>query len=117
MTTIAQRLTLLDRLHEIERGIMERKAHDYSGDADCNRNIKACELLGIAPATQGVLIRLLDKFQRITTLLSSEAKVKDESIQDTIIDARNYLCILFDLLEEKKGLKVSEGNPRATPVG
>ncbi len=102
MTTINERLELLDKLHLVERDIMSRKAHDYSGAVDCNRNIKACQLLGIAPATTGVLIRLMDKVQRVTTLLNSEAQVKDESILDTIIDARNYLCILYDLIIEAK---------------
>lgn len=105
MTTIAERIKLLDYLHGVERGIMERKAHDYSGDADCNQNIKACERLGIASAETGVLIRLMDKIQRVKTLLTSEAKVKDESILDTIIDARNYLCILYDLIQEKNNNK------------
>ena len=80
---------------------MEAKAHDYSGTEDCNKNIKACEMVGICTAEQGVMIRLFDKFQRMTNLLAREAKVKDESLADTIHDARNYLAILADLLEEK----------------
>ena len=101
MGTIEHRIALLDLLHNTERDIMARKASDYSGGGDCNRNIKACERLGIASAETGVLIRLMDKIQRVTTLITNEAKVKDETIFDTIIDARNYLCILYDLLQEK----------------
>lgn len=81
---------------------MEAKAHDYSGDADCNRNIKACEVVGIATAKQGVLIRLLDKLSRISNLLKAEARVKDESIDDTIGDARNYLAILQHLIMDER---------------
>ncbi len=102
MTTIAERLALLDHLHKMERDIMERKAHDYSGKEDCNKNIRACELLGIASTESGILVRMMDKFQRITQLLKSEAKVKDESIYDTIHDFRNYLAILYDVYKERK---------------
>lgn len=86
---------------------MAAKAHDYSGHEDVNKNIRACELVGICSAKAGVMIRLFDKFQRISNLLRSEAQVKDESVRDTIHDARNYLAILLDLYEEEnaKGKK------------
>lgn len=38
-------------------------------------------------------IRLSDKLNRYKTLLKQEAKVKDESIEDTLLDMANY-CIL-----------------------
>ena len=101
MRTIQQRLDVIKELGEEELAIMERKANDYSGTGDCNRNIRACSNLGICSAEQGVLIRLQDKLSRLTTLIVEgvEAKV-DEPIRDTIMDARNYLGILYDLRVE-----------------
>lgn len=92
---------------------MERKASDYSGLQDVNRNIKACEMVGICTAEQGVMIRLFDKFQRLSNLIKPgvNAKVKDESVEDTIHDARNYLAILLDLRKEKEDARAAE------PVG
>jgi hypothetical protein len=119
MTTIKERLELLDYLHKVERDIMERKAHDYSGDADCNKNIKACERLGIVSAERGVLVRLMDKFQRINQLLDNEAQVKDESIFDTLVDLRNYAAILYDLILEKRpnsGQRPSSASPSVGAV-
>ena len=48
-----------------------------------------------------------DKLSRIANLLKSEAKnsVKDESIEDTLIDLANYSIILKILIEDKKGKK------------
>ena len=104
MATIKERIDLLDTMHGRERDIMLRKAHDYSGDIDCNHNIRACETVGIATAETGVLIRILDKMSRIANLIKPNhtAAVVDESVDDTIADARNYLAILQHLLVEKR---------------
>ena len=104
MATIKERIELLDVMHQREKAIMEAKAHDYSGDVDCNRNIKACESVGLCSAEKGVILRLLDKLSRLTTLIEPgvKAKVMDESIDDTISDSRNYLAILQHLIVERR---------------
>lgn len=83
---------------------MGAKAHDYSGDEDCNRNIKACEAIGIATAEEGTMIRILDKMSRLSNLLKKGfiSQVTEESIDDTISDARNYLAILQHLVVERR---------------
>jgi len=41
-----------------------------------------------------ILVRLFDKYLRLETLLQgAEAQVKDESIEDTLLDMANY-CIM-----------------------
>lgn len=80
------------------------KNHDYTGaDQDPFKNFKAVESLKISTVEQGILVRLSDKFSRISGLLSGpEAKVKDESVFDTIQDAINYFAILHSYLKNKK---------------
>lgn len=39
------------------------------------------------------LVRITDKYNRICTLMEKEAKVKDETIDDTIQDLINYLIL------------------------
>ena len=47
-----------------------------------------------------ILIRLFDKFSRLERLLSGhEAQVKDESIEDTLIDMANYA--LMEVVERR----------------
>ncbi len=101
MASLKERLEVFDRMVGRERAIMEAKANDYSGTSDCNKNIMACEVAGICSAETGLLIRLGDKMCRLVSLLSNgnQAKVKDESVSDTISDMRNYLCILQHIIE------------------
>ena len=102
MPTIAERLEVLDGMFARERKIMESKANDYSGQADCNKNIMACEVAGLCSAETGLLIRLGDKFQRLISLLCAKNKQQvNEPVSDTISDMRNYLCILEHVLLEK----------------
>ena len=82
--------------------ISRAKNSDYcgGGDSDPFKNFRACELLGI-PAPHAILVRMSDKLQRIGTLLTNEAQVKDEMIEDTLSDLANYAIILRMLLEQK----------------
>lgn len=103
MATIKDRLALLDQMHSKERAIMEAKANDYSGTEDCNRNIKACEAIGISTAEQGILIRIMDKLSRISNLIKPGFKASvNESIDDAIADSRNYLAILQHVITDKR---------------
>ncbi len=102
MATIESRLALVEELHTKEMAIMSAKAADYSGGKDCNKNIMACERMGLCNAETGILIRMLDKMQRISNLINTEAKVKDESVLDTLIDLRNYAAILYHVIQDKK---------------
>lgn len=71
------------------------KNNDYAGEDGLTpfANFEACELVEV-PTPRGILVRLMDKIKRISNLLDQEAKVTDESIDDTICDAINYLAIL-----------------------
>jgi len=71
---------------------VKKKNHDYSGE-DALHNFKMCEEFGIS-AQKGILVRLSDKFSRISNLMDKENAVEDESISDSIDDAINYLAIL-----------------------
>src|ERR1051326_5204250 len=61
------------------------KSHDYAADKDPLSNLRECEEFGVSPF-KGTLVRLSDKFSRIKQLASKEARVKDESIFDTLRD-------------------------------
>ena len=59
------------------------------------RNFELSAEVSGTTVQQGILTRLMDKMTRVGNLLSQEAAVKDESIEDTIKDAINYCAILL----------------------
>lgn len=61
--------------------ISEKKNTDYGAS-----NIGVTGLTGIG-------VRLIDKSMRIYNLANNEAQVKDEKIDDTLIDTANYAMI------------------------
>lgn len=80
-----------------------RKAHDYASDEDLYKNFRVCEMMGLSPF-KGIIVRLCDKFSRITGFAQKETlKVKDESIEDTLLDMANY-CLLAILLRREETL-------------
>lgn len=89
---------LLDKMKEIH----SNKNHDYAGGDDPFRNFRISEVMGI-PAWKGCLIRMGDKFSRLCSFAKKEEyKVKDENIEDTLIDMAIYSLIDIILYREKK---------------
>ena len=88
---------LLEKMKEIH----SNKNHDYSGEGDPFRNFKMSEEMGI-PAWKGCLIRMGDKYSRLCSFAKKEEyKVKDENIEDTLMDLAIYSLIDIILYREK----------------
>ena len=81
--------------------ISKSKNMDYAGQDDPFRNFKNAEVVGVS-IERGIMVRVMDKISRISNLLDKPADVSSEKIEDTIIDAINYLNILKARLESKK---------------
>jgi len=73
--------------------LVKTKNKDYGATEDALANFRKSVNVGVAPE-RAILVRLSDKISRISTLLANEAEVSDETIDDTIHDAINYLAIL-----------------------
>lgn len=58
-----------------------RKNHDYGNSFD-----KSLDKFGLVAS----VVRMGDKMNRIESLVNKDAKVKDESIKDTLLDLANY---------------------------
>ena len=85
---------------------IKSKNQDYSWSDDFFKNFKIIENFTNWQITteEWILVRLSDKFSRISNLLTSknEIQVKDEKVEDTIRDMICYLMILHTYLENKK---------------
>jgi hypothetical protein len=90
------------KLLEQMAALHSRKNHDYAGTKDPLRNLKASERMGIAPAI-GVLVRLQDKMSRLESFAQQgELLVKDESVEDTLMDLAVYSLLSIILRREAK---------------
>ena len=74
-----------------------KKNHDYGNSFD-----KSMDEFGMTSA----VIRMNDKLERLKTLSKKESMVKDESVQDTLLDLANYAIMTVMYLkkhEDKDG--------------
>lgn len=84
--------------------ITAAKNADYCGVAgDPFANFTRVEGMGIATTEQGFLTRMLDKFCRITSFAQQGTlQVKDESVEDTLLDLANYSILLAGYIRAKR---------------
>ena len=83
-----------------------RKNHDYAGTGNPLRNFYKSREQGIEP-WRGVMIRLSDKWSRLESFCrQNKLEVKDESIEDTLMDNAVYSLLAIILRrEEPSGTK------------
>ena len=75
--------------------LLLRKNHDYTS-GDPFENFRTVSRYGIKPV-DGFIVRMNDKVQRLNNLIfeRKENLVKNESIEDTIMDLINYTILLY----------------------
>lgn len=80
-----------------------RKTQDYATIDDPYRNFRMSESVGVS-IEKGILVRMCDKLSRIGNLIENgDPSVKNESIEDTLIDIMNYANIMMCYIQEKNG--------------
>jgi len=81
--------------------IIKKKNQDYAKTEDPFANIRLSALVGVDPK-HAILVRLSDKISRMSNLLDKPPAVVEESIQDSIFDAINYMAILKAFIDSEK---------------
>jgi hypothetical protein len=79
----------------------KKKNADYANSDDPFANFKTAPLSKVS-VERGLLVRMADKFLRISNLIDRPAAVKGESIADSLSDLANYALILRIWIEEKE---------------
>lgn len=78
------------------------KNRDYAGETDPLRNLRQCADAGIDPWV-GVVVRITDKVDRLKSFAKARTfAVKDEGIEDTLVDLANYALLCLILFEEQR---------------
>lgn len=118
MATLEEVLQTRKELYEKSSGIIKKKGMDYNRnqqEKDTLFNMRVSSLLGITNnPCQGILVRLSDKLMQLSSLTvdpSQNPEVKDESVEDTIADAHNYLDYLLVFYREERE-KIQNENKR-----
>lgn len=94
-----QMIDAMEKTYKEAIAVARLKNHDYANSTDPYRNFRFAELVGVG-VERAILVRMSDKLARISNLIDSEAKVKDETIADTLSDLINYTAILKAYLEQ-----------------
>ena len=83
--------------------LSQKKNADYTGATDdAFANFRNSEIVGVS-VEKGMLVRLMDKISRVKSFIDKgELMVKDESVEDTIMDIINYACLLGGYINETK---------------
>lgn len=87
-------IAYLESTYKVCVDIVKKKNHDYSKDADPFSNFRAISAITNRPPEEAIMTFIANKLSRASNLFSRENAVKSESVEDTLIDAINYLAIL-----------------------
>lgn len=104
-----------DKMVEVTR----RKNADYAGHGnnDPFANFRVVENINITSAEIGFLTRMTDKLSRITTFVhKGELLVKDESVEDTLLDLANYSALLAGYIRDKKEKAMGSRSVNVTTI-
>ncbi len=105
-----QFLKLISEIYDEGLATIKLKNADYATDDDPFKNFRSAETIGV-DVEKAILVRVLDKLSRIGNLLNKEPSVVEESVEDTLLDAINYLAIL---LAKRKSDKANDENVQLT---
>jgi hypothetical protein len=90
---------------ESMRTTMLTKGHDYAGE-DTLANFREANKIGIS-TPKSIYVRLSDKYMRLSRFLNTDdLQVKDEQIEDTLLDLANYAVLMSVALKEANNEKI-----------
>ena len=94
-------LLAFDNTLELMLNTTKAKNQDYAKNYDAFANFRRCEDLGICSTEAGIVTRMTDKLSRIGNLLKQDNNVKDERLEDSVLDLAVYSVILYVYLNNK----------------
>jgi hypothetical protein len=101
------------------KAITAAKNADYTGTGtDPFANFSRVEAMGICSTEQGFLTRMLDKVSRIGSFVQKGTlAVKDESVEDTLLDLANYAILMAGYIKSKKAEEKAQKWAEVTTAG
>lgn len=91
--------TTIERMYETTKA----KNQDYSAGDNPFFNFEIAEMMGVSTAEAGFFVRIMDKMSRLRSFIQKGVlQVKDEAVEDSLIDAAVYLIMLSAYIKSKK---------------
>ena len=92
---------IFEKMVEAERELLNSKGIEYAGDQDCLANFKDANIIGLNPK-QKLWVYLSKHISSIASYIKNGKEFSNEPIEGRIADARNYLALLYMLVQEEK---------------
>lgn len=93
--TPADKIFAMEKIFTTALTLASKKGRDYSGNDDGLGNFRTF-------GWKGIVVRLEDKMQRVIQFCKTGSfKVKDESVEDTLLDLINYAALTLIMYREE----------------
>lgn len=101
MTFEEQKIALV-QINEKADSIMLRKGNDYASNADRLSNFKDAARIANITVDKQFLSLIATKVARLGQLTNVKDSIEFESVEDTLLDLRNYATLYIMYLQESK---------------
>jgi hypothetical protein len=81
-----------------------RKGADYTAQGDPFSTFRAGARIGVDPG-KSIYLRMSDKWERLTNLMSRPPECADETLSDTVLDLAGYAMLLMAWLAEDEATR------------
>lgn len=95
---------IFQKMVNVEKELLDKKGHEYAADHDALANFKSKIEIGVSPL-QVAMIFMDKHYSSIKSYVKLGHELSDESIEGRIHDMRNYLALLYMLVQEHKASK------------
>lgn len=104
---------------DVANCIMEAKNSDYANEVvSVFQNFLVSEQMSGVELVRGIFQRICDKMSRLRTFLDrGTLSVKEEGLDNIVVDVINYLCIILCYQFEKKNATLQATEPGVTATG
>ena len=92
---------LLELFQNKMKEVLTKKGNDYS-EGDCLSNFKHVAKITVTTPESVVLTMIGVKVARLGVLLNTGKEIKNEPIEDSILDLANYTFLLQCIMEDKQ---------------
>ncbi len=98
-------LAHVSELLDTARVTVEKKSADYGNDFNPFGGFASSNIIGVG-THKSILTRAIEKLVRVNNLFERKNEVKDETIEDSMLDIVGYMAILYAY---NKSLKKKNG--------